>query len=175
MKHKIEYAHKNIKLAPILPNDIEQLRHWRNDESLTTHLSKINYITKERQHVWYQKDLENKDCYSFAIYETKELNAIIGSVALYHFNNKCAEFGRLFIGNIHARGNGYGYLVTDLCLQIAFNEFDLDEIIAYVYEENIAALSAYKKAGFKVIEKDDKNELKIKITKEGFLRLKENI
>ena len=168
MKHNIEYTHKNIKLAPIQLNDIEQLRHWRNDKSLTKGLAEIDYITKEKQEAWYQKDLEDKDCYSFGIYETEELNEIIGSVALYNFDEKCAECGRLFLGNINVRGKGYGHLATVLCVQIAFDELDLDEVIAYVFEDNIAALTSNKKLGFKVIEKDDKNEFKIKVTKEEF-------
>jgi len=174
MKHNIEYTHKNIKLLPISQKDIEQLRHWRNDGNLTKYLSKIDYITKEKQSIWYQKDLENKDCYSFAIHETNELNGIIGSVALYHFDKKCVEFGRLIIGNTHARRRGYGYLATALCLQVAFEEFNVDEVVAYVYEENISALSSYKKAGFRVLKKDERNELEIKITKKEFLSLKEN-
>jgi len=174
MKHNIEYTHKNIKLAPISPNDIEQLRHWRN-EAVTKFLSKIDYITKEKQATWYQKDLENEDCYSFAIHETEELKDIIGSVALYHFNGKCAELGRIFIGNVHAGGKGYGYIAIALSLKIAFNEFDLDEVIAYVHEENIAALTNNKKAGFRVIGRDEKNELKIRITKEEYLAMREKI
>jgi len=174
MNHSIDYSHKNIKLAPISPDDIEQLRHWRN-ETVTKFLSKIDYITKEKQEAWYQKDLENEDCYSFAIHEIEELNDLIGSVALYHFNGKSAELGRIFIGNVLAGGKGYGYIAIALSLKIAFTEFDLEEVIAYVHEENIAALTNNKKAGFRVIGKDDKNELKIRITKEEFLALGDKI
>ena len=168
MKHNIEYTHKNIKLGPITPNDIEQLRLWRNDNSLTKYLSQIDYIAKEKQEDWYRKDLENSDCYSFAISETKELNTIIGSVALYNFNKNSAEFGRLFIGDVKARGMGYGYIVTSLCIQIAFNEFNLDEVFAYVHKQNSRALSAYKKVGFETIENHSESELKIAINKSDF-------
>jgi len=170
MRHNIELSYENIKLTSIRLEDIDKLRSWRNNAELTPYLSKIDYITKDMQLAWYNKDLENQDCYSFAIYETQELQSVIGSVALYNFNGNTAEFGRLLIGDIKARGKGYGYLATILCLQIGFNQFNLDEIIAYVFEENIAAVKAYKKAGFKILGKDDKDELKISITKEDFIK-----
>jgi len=136
MKHGIELSYRNIKLAPIELEDIECLRNWRNNADLTPYLSKISHITSDMQLVWYNKDLEDKNCYSFAIYETQELQSLIGSVALYNFNGNTAEFGRLFIGDTNARGKGYGYLTTILCLQIGFTKFKLDDITAYVFEEN---------------------------------------
>jgi len=39
-----------------------------------------------------------------------------------------------------------------------------------MYLKKIAAVKAYKKAGFKITGKDDKNELKINITKDAFLK-----
>ena len=170
MKHDICKTYKNIKLRAIETKDLENLRVWRNDGTTTLkYLSKIDYITPEAQLGWYNRDLENQNSYTFAIEETEELKRLIGSTALYNFNNDTAEFGRILIGDDAARGRGWGVLATSVCLHIGFSVFDLTGIVAYVHEDNLAAWKAYEKCGFEVTGKRD-DELEIFIAKEMFYK-----
>jgi len=172
MIHTLSAGYKNVMLCPVSDDDLESLRVWRNDPENTRYLAKIDHITSGQQRKWYERDNADTDCYTFAIKETRILNKTVGSVALYNFIDKSAEFGRFLIGDINARGKGIGFLGTVLCLYIGFYKIGLSYITAYVHEENIPALKAYTKAGFNICDKiPDKNsgdELEIKVERIGF-------
>jgi len=166
MKHSYEFSYKNLRLRPVHENDLEDLRTWRNEPH--PFLSKINHITRENQFEWYEKNLKDKDCYTFAIEETDIFNKLIGSLSLYNFDNKACEFGRVLIGKTAARGKGLGFLATVLCLYIGFNKFEIDNVFATVDKNNMSALKAYEKAGFEMSDAIGENELKIIVSKENF-------
>lgn len=42
----------NVKLRPLIREDIEALRIWRNDKEKTKYLRQIDYITPEMQQAW---------------------------------------------------------------------------------------------------------------------------
>lgn len=167
MQHNITTRCNNVGLRPVGENDLEFLRNSRNNAELTKYLRKIPHITTEMQKRWFAENQADSDCYMFAIEELVEFKTIIGSVALYNFNGKTAEFGRIVIGNDYARGKGLGFLATVLTLNLGFSHFGLSNIVASVHEENIYAIKAYEKAGFTMYGEQN-NELKISITKENF-------
>ena len=175
MKHSFSAKYKNILLRPIYENDLESLRIWRNDSNLSEYLTKLDYITPEMQKAWYKRDNEDKNTYTFAIAETHTIGRVIGSVALYNFYDTTAEFGRAMIGEPLARGKGYGFLATVLALQLGFECFNLQTITASVHEDNIAAIKAYEKSGFKICGKHqykhDGYELEIIADKNLFVKL----
>ena len=170
MKHSLSVEINNVLLRPVRSDDLESLRNWRNDRQHTKFLSKIDFITTDAQKAWYENDRINQDCYTFAVAETHALNRVVGSVALYGFSGKTAEFGRFLIGDIEARGRGIGFFGTVLCLYLGFTELGLSSITAHVHEENIAALKAYLKSGFAVTQNNG-HELEIIVEKDRFLLL----
>jgi len=150
MEHSISAKYKNVLLRPIVENDLELLRHWRNDESNTTYLTKLDYITQKQQQDWYKRELSNKDSYIFAIEETELLNMLVGSISLYNFNGQTAEYGSIMIGEPMAHGKGIGFLALTLCIFIGFNKFNLETIVASVHEDNTAAVKTNDKVGFSI-------------------------
>jgi len=153
MKHTLSASLNNTMLRPIFEDDLESLRLWRNDTQLTKFLTKLDYVSSEKQRKWFENENANPNCYTFAIDESQTLKRLVGSVALYNFQDTSAEFGRFLIGDMDARGKGIGYLGTVLCLYLGFTKLGLLTISANVHEENVAALKAYLKGGFVICNK----------------------
>jgi RimJ/RimL family protein N-acetyltransferase len=74
----------------------------------------------------------------------------VGQISLYGINwdNQTAEFGRLMIGEVQARGKGIAKEATYLLLDFGFRVMNLKEIVLEVKENNEAALAIYRTAGF---------------------------
>ena len=151
MEHNVLLRYKNLMLRQIEQADLELLRNWRNDKEKTKFLRKINHITPEMQEKWFNNYLNNKNELAFAIVETENIGALIGSVSLYNFKNNQAEIGKILIGNNQAKGFGYGRISFAMLMTYAFEKLNLKKIVATVNKNNIPARKSYFRLGFKVV------------------------
>lgn len=78
------------------------------------------------------------------------LGQFIGGVSIYKYNEieKKAEFGRFIIDKSKVLEKGIGLEATIATLHIAKTQLLLNRLQLEVYENNYAAISTYKKAGF---------------------------
>ena len=148
MKHSIYAKYKNVMLRPIMPDDIENLRCWRNDHDNAKYLRPIGTITPEMQLTWYEKDLNENDSYTFGIVETKDLHCLVGSIALYDFNGTTCEQGRSLIGDKRARGVALPAFV--LVHHIAYSLLGIEKIVAESNKKNISSVMLCGKLGLVV-------------------------
>lgn len=151
MKHQHYMNYENICLRPLMEDDIEFLREWRNNPANTVYLRKIGYISCEQQKKWYDNYLKNEDEICFAIVETEELNRIVGSASLYNFQNNQAEFGKLLIGDEQAHGRKIGYHAVAALVKYGFEHFNLERIVLECHEKNASAYHIYSQTGFEVV------------------------
>jgi len=142
---------ENLELRPLVRNDIQKLREWRNDKASTRFLRPIGYITQEMQKRWYENYLNDSNIITFAIQEKEKLNCLVGSCSLYDFKEGVAEFGKIQVGDERAHGCGIGRKATVMILKVAFEELNIQKIVAEVHQQNIAAQKSYSLAGFKKI------------------------
>lgn len=152
MKHSYMSEYRNVRLKPLAAEDIELLRNWRNDAGNSKYLRKIPHITSEMQKAWFEKYLENEDEICFSIFEQDVLNRVVGSLSLYDFQGKQAEFGKILIGDEAAHGKKIGLHALLAVLKVAFEDLKLEKVILHVYEDNVAARHIYETAGF--VKKD---------------------
>lgn len=152
MDHNYTGQYKNVTLLPLSEEHIESLRNWRNNSENTKFLRSIPFITPEMQENWYNSYLLNEDELCFVIYENQALNRVVGSLSLYNFQGKQAEFGKILIGDMEAHGKSVGYHAILAVLKIAFDEMMLETVVLRVYDENIAAKHIYEKAGFQKVD-----------------------
>lgn len=167
MEHNYEYKLDNVVLRPLQHEDIEYLRIWRNNPENNKYLNQIPYITVEMQEEWFKRYLENKDEIAFAIIEESIINRIVGSLSLYNIEEGSIEIGKIMVGDPGAHGKKVGENATKAATVIAHEMLGKSMIIMHVYEMNIAAVKAYKNAGFKIAEKhvDEQGRAELTMTK----------
>lgn len=155
MKHTFNASYADIAIRPLEEGDIELLRIWRNDPEKTKYLRKLPEITPQMQKTWFEASQQNQDELVFAVVETKKLNRMVGSVALYSFQENVAEVGRLQIGDPEAAGRGIGRVAMSLAVWIGFTHLGLEKLKAEVHCDNIAACKSYYRMGFRKVGTHD--------------------
>ena len=113
----------------------------------------IGVITQEMQKKWFDNYLKDDSQIIFAIEESKDLNRMIGSVALYDIDwkNKTAEIGKIQIGDPKAHGKGIGRKALVMAMRVGFLYLGLDKIVGSVHQNNIQAHTNDMKVGFKIV------------------------
>lgn len=144
MKHSFEARIDALSIQPLKQSDIELLRKWRNDEHIAKFFRKIGFISAQQQLQWYNKYLIEKEYY----WSIVENGKTIGALAIYNISDTDAEIGRIMIGDINARGKGYGYKALIMAMTIGFQQLNLKKFNLNVHEKNTTALNIYKLAGF---------------------------
>lgn len=150
MIHNYNNQCKNVVIRPLGERDLEYLRVWRNDPANTKYLRKIPYITSEMQRKWFDNYLRDETVMIFAIEEVEHIGGVVGSMALYNFEAKQAEFGSLLIGDNNAHGLKVALNALNALKRIAQNDLSLQKIYLHVYKDNLPALKVYKEAGFSI-------------------------
>lgn len=151
MEHNFQATYGHVRIRPLEEKDIELLRIWRNDPNKTQYLRKIGEITPEMQKAWFDRSQKNPDEVLFAIDEIQDLNRMVGSVALYHFQDRTAEVGRIQVGDDQANGRGIGRIAMSLAVHVGIQQFGLHTLKADVHTDNLAAYKSYMKMGFEVV------------------------
>lgn len=151
MKHNYRIEKDEIMIRPVEEKDIEMIRNWRNIDSIRMSFLSQTIISAPQQKLWFEKYCNNDSDIMFII---EYHNLPVGTVALYNidYHEKRAEFGRLMIGEMSARGKKIGEKVTSFLCEYAMSHLQLDKIVLEVYEDNIHAKVAYEAVGFKTIK-----------------------
>lgn len=137
-----------VRLRPVIFEDIETIRKWRNKDSIRCWFVNDAPISPEQQLKWWDKYSQATDEIMFMI-EVLPQDLPIGAVALYKIIlNHTAEFGRLMIGEMNERGKGYALEATVLLTDYGFSRFGLNTIDLEVFPNNNQAIKMYERAGF---------------------------
>jgi diamine N-acetyltransferase len=156
-----------VRIRPLTIEDARTSWKWRNDPSIWkyTNNKPAQEITIEMEQEWLIKSLAKGNESRFAICLSEEMN-YIGNVQLTDITKEDAQF-HIFIGEKQYHGMGIGTRATKLILEYAFNVLKLKSIYLYVNLNNIIAIRAYEKNGFKTTEIHE-NKLKM-IVKRQYL------
>lgn len=147
MEHTYGARYGNIMICPLLCNDIEKLREWRNDSQLSKYLKPMSHISPKMQKEWYMKYLADNSCIFFSVYDLT-LKSIVGALAIYNMKENTAEIGKIVIGDSRARGKNIGYIALVMAMKIGNEFFDFQTYLLDCHEDNVPALKTYVKAGF---------------------------
>ena len=148
MKHSYTIQLSGIRLIPLTAESSEKYRLLRNRDDIGKWFTYKDKISSEQQINWFKRYEENPSDIMFSIIDTDE--NFIGCNSIYNIDWKAgkAEYGRLIVDPVCA-GKGYGALATKMAVFIAREKLKLNELYLEVYIENIPAINAYHKAGFK--------------------------
>lgn len=122
---------------------------WLNDKEVNQYLeSRFVLATRENVEKFIQHTLLSPDTYFFAIIDTATQlhvgNIKIGPVNTYH---KRADIG-ILIGDKNFWGKGIATEAIALIAEFAFNQLNLDKVMAGCYSNNIGSYKAFIKCNF---------------------------
>lgn len=140
----------NIFLRILSPEDVdERYLRWMRDDTVVQYLESRwrSYSQEELKEYVRASNISERDALlGIFLMETKEHigNIKIGSINQIH---RFADVG-LLIGEKSARGKGYGTEAIVLACRYAFDELNLNKIVAGIYAVAEGSYRAFKKAGF---------------------------
>lgn len=149
----MQLSNYGLVLEALETKHLETVRTWRNSTLVNEFMEFKEEISVEQQQKWFRSLDPKTSCYFIIKSATKP-------IGLIHLNNinlatKQAEVG-LFIGESAFIGTGITFGASLLILDLAFDHFELETIIAKVNESNENAIRYNAFLGFK-----KKNQLSI--------------
>ena len=139
-----------VALGPMRRDLLPLYQRWINDFGTARHLVHTPLpISEEAELAWYESVANDPASPGFTVYERKT-GLPIGNTGLHNvdYRHGTAEWG-ILIGEVDARGKGYGTETARLMLDYAFTALGLANVMLTVYEYNLAGRRAYEKAGFR--------------------------
>lgn len=186
-----EYKTDRIFIKEISTIDIsDEVMKWFDDEDLMKYYTNSgNKITKEGLLESIKRGKENKDNFTYGVYDS-ETSQIIGTVKIGPINKKqkISDLVTL-IGNKDFLGKGLAPEIISLANKIAFEEHDIRKLYGGMYMSNIPSIKAYTRGGWLIEGKlngfywnEGKNEDRLLVTclnpkyftEEEILRIKQN-
>ncbi|OIP76454.1 MAG: hypothetical protein AUK09_01915 [Parcubacteria group bacterium CG2_30_36_38] len=138
---------KNIKLRKINKPDMLYFLRWWKDKKLVKLTSGVYEKSDVVLKRYFLSLLQQKKNCHYMILLNKE---IIGNVSLAQKSPRIFEM-YIVIGEKKYWGKGLGTLVIKKILKIAFGKLNCRKVYLEVQSENLRAINAYKKCGFKKV------------------------
>lgn len=137
----------DILIRPLHLYDIENLREWRNNETLSKYLRNVGNIDEEAQRKWYERYLTDNNIVFFAVSYKRRT---VGALALYNFEieKKKCEIGKIVIGEKETRGHHVAEMAFFMAMGIGNACMKIDHFHLSVHEDNLPAKRVYEKLGF---------------------------
>ena len=125
--------------------------NWINDPEVNMYLETRDNYTLDFLKSYVEEQYE-KEIYFWAIH-LKESNKHIGNIKIDPINieTNSGEYG-ILMGDKLSWGKGFGKEASMRIIQYCFEELKLVEITLGVIEDNVKAISLYKKIGFTIDE-----------------------
>lgn len=150
MKYFRKLVGEKCYLSPISLEDAERYTEWVNDMEIGLFmLFSTDVLDLDREREILSQIRRNN--VSFAIVD-KASDEAIGICGLVNVDqvHRHANFG-IFIGDKACWNKGIGTEATQLILDHAFNNINLNNVSLEVYDFNQRAISCYEKVGFKYV------------------------
>jgi diamine N-acetyltransferase len=143
---------EKVALGPLRRDLASDYARWMNQLEVRRGLDQLGVATPQSQEKWVDENIEKgakgePEVVEFTIYDRADSTAVgtAGLLEISHANGTAA-FG-IAIGE--RRGQGLGTEATRLVLDFAFHVLQLRNVLLETLEWNVAALTAYERAGFR--------------------------
>lgn len=146
----------DIKLLPLVEDDIEMVRLWRNSPEISQFMYTDNYISEADQIGWFKK-IKDDSSQKYWIIEYESVKIGLVSLNSINLNFKTCywtfyldrrgmlkNLDRNVIMNANISGK-----VEFTILKIVFEELGLDKILCEVMVENKAVINMHENLGFR--------------------------
>lgn len=144
-----------IRLEPFERSDFRQLIEWIGNEELLLNWSGslFRFPLTEKSLAWYIKDTNDIETSEAFVYKATDMDGkMIGHISLGGLSrkNRAARITRVLVGNTGERSKGLCQGMVKAVLKIGFEDLHLHRISLGVYDNNIAAIRCYQKAGLTI-------------------------
>ncbi len=142
-----------VTIRPLQEQDAYTSVKWRNDPEVFKYTGNTydHEITIDSELTWIRKILAKSDDYRCAIIVD---GIYVGNIYLTDINNQSAHY-HIFLGDKNYWGKGVAYKASILILEYAFKYLNLQYVQLKVNKLNIAAISLYKRLGFREVESEE--------------------
>lgn len=140
-----------IKLRPIIKEDLASLNRWKNDKETFKYLGGgFHPVSIDEQEKWLDSMIKmtNQNKRYIILADEKPIG-MIGLYAIHLINQNC-EVG-VYIGEKEYRGKGYAKQAYLLFEDYAKQFLNIRKVKLFVVFENKHALSYWKKLGFEEV------------------------
>jgi UDP-4-amino-4,6-dideoxy-N-acetyl-beta-L-altrosamine N-acetyltransferase len=137
----------SVTLSSIHADDSEILFRWINDPETVRFNAPYRPVHWANHEDWVRSLAKATNKVAFAV---RASGRLIGVVQLVDIDlvHRSAEL-TIRLGDEDDRGRGYGTAALKLAIDHAWRDLNLHRVWLRVFEDNLRAIQAYKKAGFK--------------------------
>jgi RimJ/RimL family protein N-acetyltransferase len=135
-------------LAPLQEEHVQLLRDWRNEESNRKWLQYQEIISESEQLRWF-RSLDPKNFKLFIIFHQEKP---IGEIHLKNIDLELRSAESGIMMDPLAKGTGMAFSASLLLLDYAFEQLELDQLLAKVNRENNEVKKYNEFLGFERIE-----------------------
>jgi ribosomal-protein-alanine N-acetyltransferase len=158
MDYKNFIEGENIYLRELEINDVNQSYcNWMNDPEVTRYLKKHlgKWTIKELKN--YVREVKKSPDVLFWAIISKDEKQHIGNIKLGHLNgiHSFSDIG-IIIGEKTFWGKDLATEAVKLVVSYAFNQLNLQKLIAGVNKNNLGSIRLFRKAGFTELEAEEK-------------------
>ena len=143
-----------VALGPLRRDLAAAYARWMNQREVRCGLNQMGVATPQSQEKWVEENLERgakeePEVVEFTVYDRTDSVPVgtAGLLGIVHAHGN-AEFA-IALGE--RRGQGLGTETTRLVLDFAFHVLHLRNVLLETLDWNVAALTAYERAGFRRI------------------------
>ncbi len=137
----------DIQLSPLIADDLELVRSWRNSTEVSSYMYSDKQISEEEQKAWFEKIDHDETCKYWVIeYDRKKL----GLASITGINKTLGScYWAFYLGNTSVRGAGIGAKVEMYVLKFVFEELKLNKLRCEVFVFNDKVIKMHEKFGFR--------------------------
>lgn len=143
---------QDVRLRAVNRDDLPRFVEWFSDPEVRRYLDMYLPFSLAQEERWFENLLERMEKHETVMFtiEVEEDDARIGNISLFDINwkDRHAELG-ITIGDKAYWNRGYGTDAIRTMLELAFNEMNLHRVLLRVHADNVRAITAYQKAGFR--------------------------
>lgn len=144
---------EKVLLKSVEPNDLEQLRAWRNLPEYRKHFREYREISTQMQQRWYENSVVNDNKTLMFAVRDRKTDVLLGCCGLCYINwvGRHADLS-LYIGKDECYIDDEG-LAEESCVLLfnyAFGELGLNKVWTELYEFDDKKISLYSNLGMTI-------------------------
>jgi UDP-4-amino-4,6-dideoxy-N-acetyl-beta-L-altrosamine N-acetyltransferase len=138
-----------LNLRPLTLDDAPMILEWRNSDAVAPFMFRSDPIPYDEHQIWFSKVLSDSDTAIYRIMEKSDVPVGFVSISEIDEKRKTCEWGGYLAPSV-PRGSGLGKALLYMSANVAFEKFQLDEIVVEVIISNDVAKRLYESIGFEI-------------------------